>query len=45
MNKKCSICLTGLRENHSTQHALLKMIETWKTKPNLGQNENIIYMD
>ena len=33
MQKKFSINLTtGFQKNHGTQHALLKMIETWKNK-------------
>ena len=32
MQNKYSIYLIGLRKNHGTKHALLKMIETWKTK-------------
>ena len=36
MQNKFSINLTGFRKNHGTQHTLLKMIETWKTKLNMG---------
>ena len=40
-----SIYLTGFRKNHGTQYALLKMIETWKTKLNMGHKVGVIYMD
>ena len=43
--KKFSICLTGFRKNHGTQQALLKMIEAWKTKLNMGHKVGIIYTD
>ena len=36
MQNKFSIYLTDFRKNHGTQHALFKMIETWKTKLNMG---------
>ena len=36
MQNKFSIYLTGFRKNHRTQHALLKIIESWKTKLNMG---------
>ena len=45
MQSKFSIYLTGFRKNHGTQHALLKMIETWKTKLNTGHKVGVIYMD
>ena len=45
MQNKFSIYLTGFRKNHGTQHALLKMIETWKTKLNTGHKVGVIYMD
>ena len=45
MQNKFSIYLTGFRKNHGTQHALLKMIETWKTKLNTGHKVRVIYMD
>ena len=44
MQNKFSIYLTGFRKNHSTHHALLKMIETWKTKLNMGHKVGAIYM-
>ena len=45
MQNKFSIYLTGFRKKHGTQHALLKMIETWKTKLNIGYKIGVIYMD
>ena len=36
MQNKFLIYLIGFRKNHGIQHALLKMIETWKTKINNG---------
>ena len=45
MQNKFSIYLTGFRKNRGTQHALLKMIETWKTKLNMGHKVGVIYMD
>ena len=45
MQNKFSIYLTGFRKNHGTQHALLKMTETWKTKLNMGHKVGVIYMD
>ena len=37
--------LKGFRKNHGIQHALLKMIETWKTKLNMGHKVGAIYID
>ena len=45
MQNKFSIYLTGFRKNHGTQHALLKMIETLKTKLNMSHKVGVIYMD
>ena len=45
MQNKFLIYLKGFRKNHGTQHALLKMIETWKTKLNMGHKIGVIYMD
>ena len=45
MQNKFSIYLTGFLKNHGTQHALLKMIEAWKTKLNMGHKLGVIYMD
>ena len=42
MQNKFSIYLTGFRKNHGTQHALLKMTETWKTKLNMGHKVGVI---
>ena len=43
MQNKFSI--TGFRKNHGAQHALPKMIETWKIKLNMGHKVGKIYMD
>ena len=45
MQNKFSIYLTGFWKNHGTQLALYKMIETWKTKLNMGHKVGVIYMD
>ena len=45
MQNKFSIYLMDFRKNHGTQHALFKMIETWKTKRNMGHKVSVIYMD
>ena len=45
MQNKFSIYVTGFCKNHGTQHPLLKMIETWKTKLNMGHKLGEIYMD
>ena len=45
MQNKFSIYLKGFRKNHATQPTLLKMIETWKTKLNMGHKVGLIYMD
>ena len=45
MQNKFSIYRAGFRKKHGTQHALLKMIETWKTKLNMGHKVGVIYMD
>ena len=42
---KFSVYLTGFWKNHGTQHVLLKMMETWKTKPNKGRKVGVIYID
>ena len=36
MSDKFSKYLTGFRKNHNTQHALLNMIENWKSNLNKG---------
>ena len=43
MQNKFSIYLAGFRKKHGTQHSLLKMIETWKTKRNMGHKVGVIY--
>ena len=45
MQNEFSIYLKGFRENYGNQTALLKMIETWKTKLNMGHKVGLIYMD
>ena len=45
MQNKFSVYLTGFRKNHGTQHALLKMIKTWKTKLHIGHKVGVIYMN
>ena len=45
MQNKFSIYFTGFQKNHGTQHALLKMIETWKKKLNMGHKVGVPYMD
>ena len=45
MLTKFSIYLTGFRKNQGTHPALLKMIETWKTKLNMGLKVGVIYVD
>ena len=43
--RKLSKYITGFRKNHNTQHALLKMIETWILKLNYGNKVGAIIMD
>ena len=45
MEPKFSKLLTGFPKNHNTQHALLKMIETWKAKLNTGCKIGALIMD
>ena len=45
IQNKFSVYLTGFRKNHGTQHALLKIIEAWKTKLIMGHKVGVIYMD
>ena len=45
MQNKFLIYFTDFRKNHGTQHALLKIIETWKAKLNMGHKVGVIYMD
>ena len=42
---KFSPQLTGFRKNHSTQNALLNMIEKWKHTLDNGKKVGIIFMD
>ena len=37
--------LTGFRKNHNTQHALLNMIENWKSNLSKGNKIGAIFMD
>ena len=45
MQNKFSSYIAGFWKNQGTQLALLKMIETWKTKLNMGHKVGVIYMD
>ena len=45
MNPKLSKCITGFQKNHNTQHALLKIIETWRSKLNCGNKIGTLLMD
>ena len=45
MQNKFSIYLTCFWKDHETHHALLKMIETWKTKLKMGHKVGVIYID
>ena len=45
MQNKFSIYFIGFWKNHGTQHTLLKMIETWKTKLNMGHEVGVIFMN
>ena len=45
MEPKLSKCLTGFRGKHNTQHALLKMIETWRAMLNKSNKVGAIIMD
>ena len=45
MNDKFSKCLTGIRKNHNTQHALLNMIEIWKSNLTKENKIGAIFMD
>ena len=44
MQNVFSIYLTSFRKNYGTKHALLKIIETWKTKLNMGHKVRKICM-
>ena len=45
MNHKLSKYVTGFRKNHNTQHALLKTIETCRSKLNCGNKIGALIMD
>ena len=45
INPKLSKYLTEFRNNHNTQHALLKIIETWRSKRNSGNKIGALIMD
>ena len=45
MEAKLSKSQTGFRKNHHTQHALLQMIETWRSVLNRGTKVGTIVMD
>ena len=44
MSDKFSKYLTGFRKNHNTQHALLNMIENWKSNLNKGNKVGTIFV-
>ena len=45
MKNELSPLLTVFRKNYSTQHALLRTIQTWKTHLNKGKKIGAIFMD
>ena len=45
MEPKISKYLASFRKKHNTQHALLKMIETWRSMLNKGSKVGAIVMD
>ena len=45
MEPKLSKYLAGFRQNHNTQHALLRMIESWRALQNKGQKVRAVIMD
>ena len=45
MNPKLSKYIIGFRKHHNTQHALLKMIENWRSKLNCGNKIGALIMD
>ena len=45
MGDKFSKYLTWFRKNYNTQHALLKMIENWKSNLNKGSKIGAIFMN
>ena len=45
MEPKLSKYLAGFFRNHNSQHALLRMIESWQALQNKGQKVGAIIMD
>ena len=45
MSDKFSKNLTGFRKNHNTQHALLNMIENWKSNLDKGNKIGPVFMN
>ena len=45
MENNFSKYLTGFRKNHKTQNSLLRIIEFWKAKSNIGLKDGVIIMD
>lgn len=45
IQNKFLIYLTGFWKNHGTQHALLKMAETWTTRLTMSHKVGAIYLD
>ena len=45
MNYKLTKYITGFRKNLNTQHALLKMIETWRSKLNCRNKIGALIID
>ena len=45
MERKLSKYLAGFRRNHNTQHALFRMIESWRALQNKSQKFGAIIMD
>ena len=45
METKFLEILTGFQKNHNTQHALLRMIKTWKSQLNKRNKTDLIIID
>ena len=45
MNHELSKYITGFGKNHNTRHALLKMIETWRSKLKCGNKIGALIMN
>ena len=45
MNYKLTKYITGFRKSLNTQHALLKMIETWRSKLNCRNKIGALIID